>query len=453
VNFPFGRLPFCLLLLALTSGIAVLVTHGRFNARRADLVLLTHARLHADTYRAMLPEFERKHGVRVDVQVMDQRTLRNRLQAAFLAGSEVPDLVEVHENLGNFSRGPVGEIGFLDLTEWVNASGLRDRMVSARFASYTAHGRIFALPHDVHPVMLAYRADIVEGQLGLDPTRWTTWETFAEAARGLTRDLDGDGVPDRYALEMPPDGKDTLRLLLLQRGVGLFDADGHVTFDSEAAIETVAWYLRGSTGRRRFGFDPGKGQPFYRALNDGLVLFYFTPDWRSRMFSTYAPALRGKMKLMPLPAWEAGGRRTSTWTSTGLAIAKHTTRPELARQLAEYLYLSPDAGGERAAALQIVPPLREAWSARAFDRPSAYFSGQPFMRLYAELAPAVPEVWATPYTQIAEEKLLEATVNSRRHLRNHGETGLREFVAVELKRRADEVRRLIARNRFLTATP
>ncbi len=448
MNFPYGRAPLLLLLLALVSGGAVLAMHRQFTAQRADLVLLTHAKLHADTYRAMLPEFERRHGVRVDIQLMDHRTLRSRLQAAFLAGSEVPDLVEVHENIGNYTRGPLRDVGFMDLTDWIGESGLRERMVEARFASYTAHGRIFALPHDVHPVMLAYRADIVEGQLGLDPTKWTTWEEFARGARKLTRDLNGDGVPDRYALEMPPDGRDILRLLLLQRGVGLFDADGQVTFDGAETVETLLWYLRGSLGPARFGFDPGRGQPFYRALTDGLVLFYFTPDWRSRSYSTYAPGLAGKMKLMPLPAWTPGGRRTSTWTATGLAITKRTRQPELARQLAEFLYLSDDPSGQRAAELQILPPAREAWRSPAFDRPSRFFSGQPVMRLYANLAPEVPPVWATSYIQIAEEKLLEAVVNSRRRFESRGETRLAEFVAAELKRRADDVRRLIARNRF-----
>lgn len=449
MNFPYGKTPLLLLLLALASGGAVLATHWRFTAQRADLVLLTHAKLHADTYRAMLPEFERRHGVKVDIQLMDSRTLRNRLQAAFLAGSEVPDLVEINENIGNYVRGPLSDVGFLDLTDWLTATGLRERTVEARFASYTARQRIFALPHDVHPVMLAYRSDIVEGEFGLDPTTWRTWDDFARAARTLTRDLNGDGVPDRYALEMPKDGRDVVRLLLLQRGVGLFNERGEVTFDCPETAETLLWYLRGSAGAARFGFDPGNGQPFYRAMIDGLVLFYFTPDWRSRPYATYAPGLAGKMKLMPLPAWTPGGRRTSTWTSTGLAITKRTPRPELARQLAEFLYLSNDDSGERAAELQILPPLRDAWHAPAFDRPSAYFSGQPIMRLYADLAPDVPAVWATPYTPIAESKLLEAVVNSRQQLEARGEAGLPEFIAAELKRRADDVRTLVARNRFM----
>lgn len=450
MTFPYGQAPFWILMLAIGTGLATAVSHRRFTHQpRADLVLLTHAKLHADVYREMLPKFEQRHGVRVDIQLLDVRALRSRLNASFLSGTAVPDLVELNENIAFFARGPLEEMGFADLTDWVEETRLQERIIPARFAAYSTRGRIFALPHDIHPVMLAYRADIVEDELGLNPREWTTWERFAEAAHPLTRDLDGDGRPDRYALEMPPDGRAYLLILLLQRDGGHFDAEGRVTLDDERTLQTVLWWVRGATGPRRFGFDPGTGQPFYRALEEGLVLFYFMPDWRTRMLTEYAPALAGKMKLMPLPAWTEGGRRTSTWSATGMAITKRARDPALARQLADYLYLSHERAGEYAARLQILPPGRDTWFDEIFDRPSPYFSGQPFMRLYADLAPDVPPVWVTPYSLMAQNKLVEATLNISRHYERRGEEGLAEFATAELRRAADQVRALMARNRFL----
>jgi arabinosaccharide transport system substrate-binding protein len=453
MNFSFGKAPFFLLLLALISGLYVWRSHQRYGVERADLVLLTHARLHADVYARIIPQFEAKHGVRVDVQVMDARALRSRLQAAFLSGAEVPDLVEINENIAYYTRGPLEDIGFLDLTDWIRERGFDKEFVAARFSSYSSRGRIFALPHDVHPVMLAYRADIVEDELGLDPSQWTTWEEFARHARMMTKDLNGNGIPDRYGLEMPPDGRGILRQLLLQRGGGLFNEEGEVLFDDELTVETVLWYLRAALGPERFGFDPGNGQPFYRAMNDGLVLFYFTPDWRSRIFNVYAPSLEGRMKLMPLPAWETGGRRTSTASATGLAVTKASPRRELAKQLAEFLYLQFDDGGEIAADLHILPPARSTWDAPAFDRPYSYYRNQPIMRLYADLASDVPPVWVTPYSMLAEEKLVAAVVNCSLRYRQHGEQGLEEMVRTELRRGADQVREMMARNRFLEDSP
>ena len=46
---------------------------------------------------------------------------------------------------------------------------------------------MFALPHDVHPVMLAYRRDLFE-QLGIDVNKLTTWDEFARVGRQVTQD-------------------------------------------------------------------------------------------------------------------------------------------------------------------------------------------------------------------------------------------------------------------------
>jgi hypothetical protein len=51
--------------------------------------------------------------------------------------------------------------------------------------------------------------------------------------------ITGDGVIDRYMIDLPHTGGDALRLLLLQAGGGLFDADGNVTFDSDIAVDVL----------------------------------------------------------------------------------------------------------------------------------------------------------------------------------------------------------------------
>jgi ABC-type glycerol-3-phosphate transport system substrate-binding protein len=447
VQFGYGKAFIFILLAALVSGAGVLVTHSRYREQRPDLVLVTHARLHADIYRAKIPEFERAHGVRVSIQELDEVALRSRLLAAFSAGSEVPDIVELGQNPATFLRGPTRDIGFLDLTDWVHEQHLEDRMVASRFSIWQRHGVIFGVPHDIHPVMLAYRADIVEDQLGIDVSRLRTWDDFVAMARHVERDLNGDGTTDRYALELPPDGGDVLTMLLLQRDVGFFDAEGHVTFDNETAAQTVEWYVRNLYGPNRIGYGPGLGQPFWQGMIDGLILFYFAPDWRTRQIEDYVPSLAGKMKLMPVPAWTPGGRRTTTWGATGIAITKKTRHPELAKQLIEFLYIDQTDGGRANAAMRILPPARAAWSLPVFDKPSAFFRGQPIMRLYASLAPDVPPNYTSPFTLKAQGKRNEAFVRCAEYYQAHGEAGLSDYVRATLKSYADSLREVIARSR------
>jgi arabinosaccharide transport system substrate-binding protein len=443
----FGKAPFFLLLVAIATGLGVLVTHRRYEETRPDLVLMTHAKLHADVYEAKLPEFERRYGVKVDVQVMEEVALRTRLLAAFAAGTPVPDLVEIPQDAALFLRGPVRDIGFLDLTRWVRSQGLEEKMAPSRFSLWERKGVIFALPHDVHPMMLAYRADIVEDELGIDVAKIATWDDFVAMARRIVR-YGEDGRPARYALELQDDGGYLLQALLLQRDVGLFDAEGRVAFDSEAAAETVAWAVRQLRGPHRIAYSLGFGPTLWEGMQDGLVLFYFAPDWRTRTIEEYAPALAGKMKLMPLPAWTPGGRRTSTWGATGLAATRGGRNPELAKKLMEYLYVDQTDGGRASADLHILPPVRAAWSLPIFDRPDPYFRGQPILRLYARLAPDVPANFASPFITKAENKRDGAFVAASAYYAEHGEAGFAAFVRAELRRQADAVRAVIARNQI-----
>jgi len=446
--FPYGRAPLVIAILALISGLLLAWVSARPKAR-ADLVLVTFTRPHQEAYQRALPEFERRHGVRVEVQLAHWGSLQSRLQNAMLAETDVPDLVEMLEgSLGYFTRGSVRDIGFLELSEWVREQKLREQIVGSRFSLWSARGRLYGLPHDVHPVMLAYRRDLVE-ELGIDVASLHTWQDFVEVGQRVTRDRNGDGVVDRYMLDLPHAGGWARIMLLLQKGGGLFDAEGNVSFDGPIMAEIFAWYLEQTLGSQRIAVDLGNGQPFYKGLSDGLALFTITPDWRSRNLEKDLPQLAGKMALMPLPAWEKGGRRTSVWGGTGLCITKRSRHPELALELAKFLYYDKRDLGQRFLDTNIIPPLKEAWALPEFEVENPYFSGQKLGRLYAELAPETPETYSSPVDTVARAKLDEAYSRVVEHYRAHGKVELRKVIDRELRRVADEVRRLLARSQRL----
>jgi arabinosaccharide transport system substrate-binding protein len=445
-SYPFGKAPFWLTAVALASMLGVTWVQLRSAEAKPDLVLALSAPNHVVAYRKVEERFEREHGIDVAFQLVNPRALTTRLQNAMLAGTEVPDLAELpFDAMRYFGRGPLNDIGFLDLTERLQKEGLRERLVEARVSLWSTRGHVFALPHDVHPVMLAYRADLVE-QLGIDVETLATWDDFAAAGRRVTSDLDGDGVLDRFMIDLQSGGSDYLMVLLLQRGIGLFDEHGELTFNQPLTVDTLLWYLHQYYGEGRIGYDCGWGQPLAKAMSDGLVLFYIVPDWRAHLLEMESPKVTGKMKLMPLPAWEPGGRRTSVWGGSGLAITKRGKDPELAWQFARALYFDRSELGKRFADTSILPALKDAWALPEFSQPSAYYSGQPIGSLYAELASEVPPLWMTPATPIANNKLSEAFLKTVDHYRINGDTGLREFLERELDEAEAYVRSYMARN-------
>jgi arabinosaccharide transport system substrate-binding protein len=247
-------------------------------------------------------------------------------------------------------------------------------------------------------------------------------------------------------IDLQSGGNDYLMVLLLQRGIGLFDEHGELTFNQPLTVDTLVWYLHQYYGRDRIGYDCGWGQPLAKAMSDGLVLFYIVPDWRAHLLEMESPRVSGKMKLMPLPAWEPGGRRTSVWGGSGLAITKRGKDPELAWQFARQLYFDRAELGKRFADTSILPALKDAWALPEFSQPSTYYSGQPVGTLYANLASEVPSLWMNTNTPIANNKLSEAFLKAVDYYRLNGDNGLREFVALQLDEAEAYVRRLMARN-------
>lgn len=441
-RFPYGVSAATMAGLALASGVYIASRRGQKNT--ADLRLWTFAKPHADAYLKILPDFERKHPhKRIDIQVVAGEAVTSRLQAAFWSNLDVPDLVEVEISwAGSFFRGRFESIGFRDLTERIHQTGLWERIVQTRFAPYTTRGHIFGIPHDVHPVMLAYRRDLVE-KLRIDVDAIRTWDEFVEIGRRVT-------IPGkRFMMELPPAGTSSLEVMLFQRDGGYFDAQGNCTLDNEIAVQTMRYYVPLVAGRYRIGNDLGGGQIFTRALEDGYYLFMVAPDWRTKVIEQDVPKVAGRMALMPLPAFTAGGRRTSTWGGTMIGITKRCADPELAWELIMHLYLTKEALAQRFRDTNILPPARDLWDHPAYDEPRPFWSNQPLGRLYANLAPQTPPQYTSPYIGLAKAKLSEALIACVDYYNRYGERGFDGFVRQQMERAAAEVRRQMRRNPYL----
>jgi arabinosaccharide transport system substrate-binding protein len=440
-SFPYGKAPLCLLILAILSG-GWIAAHP-VPKKTATLTYWTFAKPHYLSYLKAIPAFEAAHpGVKVDLQLVSGQAVTTRLQAAFWADLDVPDIIETEiSSAGSFFRGPLNEIGFLDLTDRIHQSGLWDGMVQARFAPYTTRGHIFGLPHDVHPVQLAYRRDILEGA-GIDASKLTTWDDFITAGKKLTQ------ANKCYMLEFSDNSGENLEMCLFQRGGGYFNPAGQCIFDNETAVQTMLWYVPLVAGPDKIGNNLGSGQILTQAVEDGYFLCLVAPDWRSKMLEQDIPRMSGKMALMPLPAVAPGGIRTSTWGGTMLGITRKSKHPDLAWELAMHFYLNKSQLAERFEQTNILPALRSAWEQPAFKEPRPYWSNQALGEAYARLAPYVPAQYTSPYIVTAKAKLSEALVACVGYYNEHGKDGFEPFVRAHLKQSADEVRRLIARNPF-----
>ncbi len=357
----------------------------------------------------------------IDSLVIGIPALERRLLSGFLSGTSVPDMTEVESvMIGKFFSGPLDAVGFVDLTDRLKSEGLIAQINTPSFSAWTTRGHIFGLPHDVHPVLLAYRADIVEAA-GIDVTQIETWDDFMRVMKPLMPVNPQTGYPDRYLINFWETNQYAMEILLLQAGGGFFNEDGKPILNSPANAKVMANIVSWISGPNRVctnapPFDAEGNEKFL----DGYVLCNLMPDWMTGIWMKDLPGLSGKVKLMPLPAWEKGGRRTSVQGGTMLGFPKRSPNFEKVWAFGKHLYLSPDLAVDLYHRTGIVSPVRANWNLPVYDEPNPYFCGQANGRLYIQEAPNVPKRPPSAYKVIALNRMLNAAIKLKREAEEGG---------------------------------
>lgn len=443
--------------LAFSSALALLFVQDEPQEGQSLWIFSTN---HRQIYDPVVREWNERQSAardRVSPLVISLPALERRLLSGFLSGTQVPDLVEVETSMASrFFAGPVESIGLTDLTDRLREENLDREIHPPSFSPWSRAGRIYGLPHDIHPVLLAYRADIVEAA-GIEVGQIETWDDFIRTMKPLQVDLDGDGQIDRYLLDVWETEQMSLDILLLQAGGAYFNRELEPVLDSEINARVLATIVTWTNGETRIGvnitrFDAAGNQ---QRIN-GVVVCHLLADWYAGGFMKDMPGLAGKLKLMPLPAWEKGGRRTSVIGGTMLSIPKRTEDFEAAWRFAKELYLDPRLAERLYKSTMIVSPVKKNWTASFYDDPIPYFCGQPAGRLYLEVAPQIPERQSAPLLAVAKARVLNALIESKRRAVAGKLTTVEEIVPIaraELAIAQRYIERKLSLNRFLQAGP
>jgi len=386
------------------------------------------------------------------VTLLASSPLERRILSGFLAGTPVADLIALHNAIiPKVFLGPVDQIGLLDITDRLHSEGLYERINEPSFSIMTSRGRIFALPHDVHPVLLGYRADIVEAA-GIDMSQIETWDDYFRVLRPLMVDNDGDGRPDRYLLSLSETRIDILTMLILQNDGVLFDEQDRPIFANERNAKTLARIIPWITGPDRATVNVPWTSSGHKQMLDGLVVGAIATDFMVGVWKLENPQLAGKMKLMPLPAWERGGRRTSTRGGSMIGINKRSPYIEESWEMAKSLLLSAEGAEQIWRQTNVLSPVKPLWGEPFYHEPDPFFCGQRVGTLYIEAAPHVPRRPSAPYAEMAYAYLSNATMDLRAYAEKHDiyePTALKSEALRLLQHHQNRLEKLIQRNVFL----
>ncbi|MFG3165025.1 extracellular solute-binding protein [Streptomyces sp. NPDC048232] len=280
---------------------------------------------------------------------------------------------------------------------------LRRKLLPQALGLTTFEDRVFAVPLDVEPMVMHYRADLFD-RYGLDVAR--TWDEFAEQAATVRRK-----APDRRLVLFPTDGMTQFACYAWQAGAQWFDtSEGAWNVSlADATSRRVADYWQRLIDRDHVFMNAVESRQSDAQIGNGLVLTRLSGAWDAGAQMNARPGQKGQWRIAPLPQWDPASPSAGTHGGSTFAVTKDSRHPEAAMEFIEWQVSHPDAlrarlssgtSSQYPAAPDLVPVGRDA-----FDR--SYYGGQDIYTLFEQEAEKIGEQWLWGPRMSATQKVMQ----------------------------------------------
>ena len=340
--------------------------------------------------------------VKVEFTLTAYAKLWQKLQEALVAGTRIPDLVDIEISaMGQVAR-EAGSEPFAPLNDLL---GDQIELLSIPSATkpWTVGGKIYAVGNEVNPVLLYYRHDIFN-ELGLDIEAAATWDDFAsmfgaqalEAGHGLFP-LATQSWADFYIQFHQASGE-------------FFDADGNVQLNSELAVEILTWQ-KAQLDSGVF-IEQGSGAAQYALMNKAAYITLWGAPWYQDFMKRNAPELEGKWKMRLLPVWDDNSYRTVPSGGTGMGITAASENKEAAWEFIRACNLTDQGSLLAFRRMNLFPSYKPVWDHEELLRTDDYFSGQKPGEFIAKAASGMAPVNIDPHWSLFVESLNRLVVQA-----------------------------------------
>ncbi|GGM30874.1 MULTISPECIES: ABC transporter substrate-binding protein [Micromonospora] len=198
-------------------------------------------------------------------------------------------------------------------------------------------GATYAIPQDVGPMMLFYRADIFD-QMGLKVPQ--TWEEFGALARTV-RDRDAR----RYLTTFHPGDAGWLAGFAQQAGANWWtndDGTWSVDIDDEATRKVLGFWGDLVNSKAVLG-DPMYTPQWNSQISDGTIIAWPSAVWGVGVLQGIAANGSGNWQMVPLPQWSAGENSTGFWGGSSTAVSASSSNKAQAVKFARWMNTDPEA--------------------------------------------------------------------------------------------------------------
>jgi multiple sugar transport system substrate-binding protein len=275
-----------------------------------------------------------------------------------------------------------------DISQYVNPQ--LQSALGAALPLTTLGGKTWAIPYDVEPTELWYRADLFKKYNLAVPTTWAQFQT--EAQQLATAD------PGAKLAAVPTDDPLWLASLAEQAGAQWFSsASGSWKVNlTDASSEKVASYWQSLVDAKDVYAGPSSSPAYTAAFTNGQILSMIEPSYEGAYLKSSYPKEAGDWAVASLPNWGSSAV-VGTEGGSSYPVNKSTKNTAAALEFAEWLSTNSDAistrmQGGKSSALPADATAGQT-AEGSFDK-SFYYQGQDIFSVANTTAATASKNWA-----------------------------------------------------------
>src|SRR5690606_1600994 len=236
-------------------------------------------------------------------------------------------------------------------------------------------------------------------EAGVNPEDIKTWDDYVEAG-GKVKEATGKAM-----LSFDQADANVYTIILNQQGEGYFDKDNNLTVGSYASVKALD-VLKGLREKDALLGTTG-WDGWVTSIANSETASVIAGGWLVGTIKQQAPDTEGKWGLMPLPAHEEGGSRSSVQGGSSFVIPSTGNKVQETYDFLSWFTTSVEAQ-EIAMEGGLFPTYAPVFESELFDAEEPFFGNQTIWRFLADEMDKIPSILYTKNDPIARDEIVKA---------------------------------------------